>query len=93
MIEGKKNPKQRYILLFTDLFICTTKLEDALVFEWKVDLCNSEIEILKKGKLITLPILAIKLVFTSTIDKSDLEYIKTISQKKITNYPFTLKVC
>jgi hypothetical protein len=49
IIEGKKNPKMRYVLLFSDLFICTTKTDDSLILEWKVDLCNSEIEILKSG--------------------------------------------
>ena len=46
IMEGKKEAKEKYLILLTDVLICAAKVEDedySLVFEWKVDLCTSEI--------------------------------------------------
>ena len=55
IIEGKKNTKQRYIILFNDIFICATSEGDSFLFEWKLDLCNSSFEFLK-GLMIVIDI-------------------------------------
>jgi hypothetical protein len=45
MMEGNDNKKLRYIILFSDLIICATKVDpNTLNFEWKSDLVNTKIE-------------------------------------------------
>ena len=60
-VRNKKNNAQKikYFILFSDLLICASKEVNAknkdkptLVFSWKADLCNSDIDFLLSGLFI-----------------------------------------